>query len=83
MSFTGNNTTVGNRGHSVIINTAYSTVQTVFSNFRRAPNNFHELSIINDRKTAITTIFNLLRTVFPTMVLTSNSDELLRGFFRK
>ena len=55
--YSGNDQTGGNRGHGIIMDSHYHTVQTVSSGFGRAPNDVHEFTVINGGSTAITTVF--------------------------
>lgn len=55
--YSGIDETGGNKGHGIIMNSAYHTVQTVCSGFGRAPNDVHEFTVIDGGSSAITTIF--------------------------
>jgi len=55
--FQGDDTSAGNRGHGVIMDSNYHTVQTVVSGFGRAPNDVHEFTLLDGGKTALITIF--------------------------
>jgi len=55
--YAGNDPSTGSRGHGVIQNNKYHTVQTVSSGLGRASTDTHEFTVLNEGKTAIVSIF--------------------------
>lgn len=85
--YSGNDPTGGNRGHGIIMDNNYHTVQTVSSGLGRTSNDVHEFSVIDGGSSAITTIFQPTQYDLSDYGLAQPSDEpwgwVVQGIFQE
>jgi hypothetical protein len=81
--YTGNEERGGNRGHGVISDKNYQTVQTVQSGLGRAPSDVHEFTVINGGKSALNTIYQPSRFDLSSFGLQQPYGWVVEGIFQE